>query len=177
MVTIYIVSRAMTEPKYSTSDQKTAVVLCIRASRSSDAILETFYYLPEWFRKPQRAQSTQRKIRTLCALCGDFFKRNFQSVFEKRDFLLSSRMVRKTTENIEKKQRLSVSSVVNFLCHDSFHPEFIKKSPIQIRISLKQIFPKGNEMDLLIPDRHIQYSITRLDLYNNILTLYNLAKH
>jgi hypothetical protein len=55
--------------------------------------LETFYYLPKWFRKPQRAQSTQRKIRTLCdlhahrrsrhstpqevgvlcALCGEYF--------------------------------------------------------------------------------------------------------
>jgi len=42
-------------------------------------------------------------------------------------------MVRKTTENTEghreKKQWLSVSSVssvVNFLCHDSFHPNILK---------------------------------------------------
>ena len=51
------------------------------------------------------------------------------------DFLLFSGMVRKTTEytegHREKKQWLSVSSVssvVNFLCHDSLHPEYIKKS-------------------------------------------------
>ena len=52
------------------------------------------------------------------------------------DFLLSFGMVRKTTESTEghreKKQCSSVLSVVNFLCHESFHPEYIKKSHISL---------------------------------------------
>jgi hypothetical protein len=34
---------------------------------------ETFYYLLEWFGKPQRAQRKIRTLRDLSVLCGEFF--------------------------------------------------------------------------------------------------------
>ena len=45
--------------------------------KAMSLLFETFYYLLEWFGKPQ---STQRKIRTLCvlcALCGEYFMPRF----------------------------------------------------------------------------------------------------
>ncbi len=39
--------------------------------------METFYYLLEWFGKPQRAQRKIRTLCVLCALCGESFSPRF----------------------------------------------------------------------------------------------------